>query len=588
MVKKQSIAKGFTQLGAASILNKVLSIIYVPFLTFMIGDVGNGIASIGYVVYLLVYQVTYMGVPVALSKMVSEQIAVGRYHDSMRTLRIANTMMFVMGAVLGGAMALSAGWIARVVKTPQAAMTLLALSPTVLVASFSSSLRGYFQGRHNMTPTAVSQVVEQAANTAFTLLFAWLMLKLGRQYAVMPAQMGGAALTDPELIHIYSLQWGAAGSGLGTTAGAIFSAVYLMIAYRRHIGEIKAEAAQEDRSNLARGRAKLRAQALTGKLVGQIFRYAAPITLGALIVYMAGLVDMTFTKDRLLAAGFDDTEATARYGILSVQYTKIIGVPLALANTLAVVMLPNISGTAAIKDQQALHAKINGSLRAVFLLTLPAAALLAALAEPVIRLLFPFNPHGMDLLMLGSWVLVLTALVQLETSVLQGIGRMRLPVIHMAVALLLKIAVNYTLIGIKEVNILGVPVEINVRGAVAGSAVCYGMAALWNAASIRKATGYRASLRRVLFPPLVSSLLMAAAAWGTWAGLDALLAGAIASVYLRTVLTALPAFAAAAAVYTLGLLLTRGVSREEVLGVPAISKALGRNRLERILDKFHI
>jgi stage V sporulation protein B len=581
-IKKQSTAKGFTVLGAASILNKALSIVYVPFLTIMIGDVGNGIANVGYIIYLLIYQITYMGVPVALSKMVSEQIATGRYHDSLRMLKIANTMLLLMGLVLGGAMAAGAKWIAQTVGTPESAMTLLALSPTVLIASFSASFRGYFQGRHNMTPTSVSQVVEQAANTVFTLVFAYLMLKIGREHAVMHG------ITNPDMIRLYSLQWGAAGSGLGTTAGAVFSAVYLLVMFVRKRGEIREEAAEEDKSNLARGRSKLKAQALTGQLMGQLLRYAAPVTLGALIVYSAGLVDMTFTKNRLMAAGFSDTDATGLYGILTTQYQKIIGVPLALANTLAVVMLPNISGSAALKDREALHAKIDGGLRAAFLLTVPSAVILAVMAEPIIRLLFPHNVSGMDLMRLGSWVIVLMALVQLQTSVLQGMGRMQLPVIHMSAALVLKIAVNYALIGIRSVNVAGVEIGINVRGAVAGSALCYGLAAVLNYMQIRKNAEYRARWHSFLFPPLAASAAMGLAAWGVWLGLQAALRRPLPFIFWRNFAATVPALLVGAAVYGVAIVLFRGVSRKEVLGVPLLPRLIGKERTEKILDLLKV
>ncbi len=571
MASKQSMAKGFTILGVTSILNKVLSVIYVPFLTLMIGDVGNGIANAGYVIYLLIYQVTYMGIPVALSKMVSEQVATGRYQDSLRTLKIAATMMLVIGVALGGAMALGAGWIARLVGRPESAMTLLALSPTVLIASVSASVRGYFQGRHNMVPTSVSQVLEQAANTVFTLLFAWLMLRFGQQQAAL------IGIVDPEQVRLYSLQWGAAGSGLGTTAGALVSAGYLFFVVARGWRGIRAEVYQKDLSHLARGRARIKSQRLTGQLISQILKYAVPITLGSIIVYSANLVDLKFTNQRLEAGGFSATEATALFGILTTQYNKIINVPLALANTLAVVLLPGISGIAALNDREGLNAKIGNGFRAVFMITLPSAALLAVLAEPVIRLLFPRNVHGMDLMWIGSWVIVPMALAQLQTSVLQGLGRMRLPVAHMAAGLVLKIAVNYVLIGIPQ---------INVRGAVAGSAVCYGVATLWNYVSIRRETGFRIKWRRQFLPAFAASLALAAVAWGVWSGLELLLRGMIDSAWLASLVCMVPAVLMGGAAYAVTLLLCRGVYKAEVMRIPLLPKLVGRQRLERMLDRL--
>lgn len=573
MVKKQSTAKGFTILGAASILNKALSIIYVPFLTIMIGDVGNGIANVGYTIYILIYQITYMGIPVALSKMVSEQVALGRYRDAMRTMKIAVALLFGIGAVLGGAMALFAAPIARAAGSPESAMTLLALSPTVLIASFSAAFRGYFQGRRNMTPTSVSQIIEQAANTVFTLVFAWWMLKIGREHAALHGITGDQA-------NLYSLQWGAAGSGLGTTAGAVFSAFYLSVFYLRKRRSIREEAETMDVSvQYAAEQKESEAPVLASELAHQLLRYAGPIVLGALIVYSAQLIDMAFTIMRLKHAGFSDVDAKGLYGILTTQYMKIINVPLAFANTLAVVMLPGISGTAALKDREALHAKIDGGMKAAFLLTVPSAAILAVLAEPLIRLLFPHNVHGMDLMQIGSWVIVIMAMVQLETSILQGMGRMQLPVMNTAIGLAVKIVVNFVLIGIHSINI---------KGAVAGSMLCYALAAALNYLQIRKSSGYAMRWRKVVLPPLFASAIMAAAAWGTWYGLDALLKKAIPYLFWRDLVAMLPALVVALLVYAVHILAFRGLSRAEVLQIPLLPRIFGKGRLDSILDWLRV
>lgn len=567
MVKKQSAVKGFTVLGAASILNKLLSVVYVPVLTLMIGDVGNGIANAGYVVYLLIFQITYMGIPIAISKMVSEQVALGRYRDSVRTLRVAGAMLIALGTVLSAATALGAGWIARAVGRPESAMTLFALSPTVLIASFSAVLRGYFQGRRNMTPTSVSQIVEQIANTAFTLGFAWWFLQVGRGFA---AQHG---LTDPDMVRLYSLQWGAAGSGLGTTAGAVFSAVYLVATYVRRRRQIAAEVAEEEAG------APESAVTLASALARQVLHYAWPVTLGVVIVYSANLVDLRFTNQRLLAAGFSDADAMALYGVLSTQYNKILTVPLALANTLAVVMLPGISGAAAKLGNEALHERIRNGLRAVLLITLPSAAMLAALAEPVIRLLFPRNVSGVDLMQFGSWALIFTAIVQIQTSVLQGVGRMRIPTFNMALALVAKIIVNYVLIGIAAVNI---------KGAVAGSLVCYGMAAVLNDRQIHRVTGYRAPWLKLAAAPAAAALIMAGAAMGVRWALDGLLAGMLPSVYFRNLAATLPALVVGVVVYAVHIAAFGGVSREEIMSIPLLPRVFGKRRIEKLLDWMRI
>ena len=556
MIKKQSTTKGFAILGAASIFNKVLSIIYVPFLTFLISDYGNGIANTGYTIYLLVFQITYMGIPVAISKIVSEQVALGQYRNSLRTLKISGIMLVSLGIVLTLSTAFCAHWLADMSGRPTAYLTLLALSPTVLLASISATFRGYFQGRHNMVPTSISQIVEQAFNTVCTLAFAWWMLKIGRH------QAGILGITGEEQISLYSFQWGAAGSAMGTSAGALVSMIYLIITFVRNRKSMHDEAEKEARdypnSSLL----------LTKQIVHMVLKYSVPITLGVIIVYSANFVDLIFTNNRLVYAGFSNTDATKLFGILTTQYQKLINVPLALANTLAIVLLPSISSAATLQNRNLLHRKIYNGIRSMFIVTIPSAVILAVMAEPIIQLLFSEKyTHGVDLLVIGSWVIILTAFVQIQTSIIQGIGHMHRPTIHMAIALVLKIIINYILIGIPAINI---------RGAVAGTMICYGLAGLLNYRYMCKLTGFRTRWFMLLTPPMISSLIMAVAMFVVWHGLDALLKTALPGNYIRNLVSTIPALAIGGAVYGAALLLLKGIFLEEVRQIPVVGNIIKR------------
>jgi stage V sporulation protein B len=239
MVEKQSTAKGFTILGAAGIINKVLAVLYVPILTLLIGDTGNGIYNAGYNIYLLVFVITNMGIPVAISKLVSEQVALGNYEDSHRTLKISAFMMVIIGLVMTVLTAVFADWLSHQVGRPEAYLTILALSPTMFFTAVSSTFRGYFQGRSNMTPTGMSQVIEQLINSVFTILFAWMMLQYGLHYAA------SHGIVDGEMVQLTSLKFAAAGATVGTSVGALGSALYLVIVYLRNKRSILWEIGEE-------------------------------------------------------------------------------------------------------------------------------------------------------------------------------------------------------------------------------------------------------------------------------------------------------------------------------------------------------
>jgi len=557
MVEKQSTAKGFTILGAAGIINKVLAVLYVPILTLLIGDTGNGIYNAGYNIYLLVFVITNMGIPVAISKLVSEQVALGSYEDSHRTLKISALMMVIIGLVMTMLTAVFANWLSHQVGRPEAYLTILALSPTMFFTAVSSTFRGYFQGRSNMTPTGMSQVIEQLINSVFTILFAWMMLQYGLQYA---ASQG---IVDEEMVHITSLKFAAAGGTVGTSVGALGSALYLVIVYLRNRRSIL----QEIREEKKRKRGSKEEYRIPGREIAlQIVRYALPITLGSAAVYTANLIDLKFTNERLMVAGFSSLEAASLYGILTTQYQKIINIPLSLASALSAAIIPGISAAAAKGDRELLGKRINNSFRAIFMITVPAAVGLAVLARPIIAFLFPRNIHGDDLMMMGSGVLILIAVVNIQTAILQGMGKTHIPTLHMIGALVVKIVVNYILIGIPA---------INVKGAVFGSLACYSLACGLNAVRIRRFTQASIHYKRVFNRPLMSSLLMGAAVLLIYQILSRLLALLVPSYLIVNGVSVILSVILGGFMYFLLMYRFRGITYEDLNRLPGFGRIKG-------------
>jgi stage V sporulation protein B len=226
-VDKQSSSKGFTILSAASIITKLLGVLYVPIYTLILGNYGNGIYEQGYKIYQLVFVITNTGMPIALSKIISEQLASEKYSLSYRTLRISTVMLTVAGMVTSVLMALLAMPLANMMHSPEAYLTILALSPAMIFTAVGCIYRGYFQGRSNMVPTSISQIIEQAVNCAMTIIFAWLMYKYGVSIAAVKG------ITDEVEIFKVAAVYAAAGATVGTSAGALASTLYLLRTYRK-------------------------------------------------------------------------------------------------------------------------------------------------------------------------------------------------------------------------------------------------------------------------------------------------------------------------------------------------------------------
>ncbi|HEX3029102.1 MAG TPA: polysaccharide biosynthesis protein [Clostridia bacterium] len=550
MVEKQSISKGFTALSIAGIINKVLAVLYVPFLTIFLGDMGNGIYNAGYTIYILVFVITNAGIPVAISKLVSEQQAVSDYRLSYRTLKISGTLLISMGLFSSIIMAVFAKQLAVAIKYPEAYLTILALSPTLLFTTISCTFRGYFQGRSNMMPTGVSQIIEQAVNSVLTVVFAWVMLGYGRNYAI------SHGIHDPVQINLRAIEFAAAGGTVGTSVGAMFSAFYLVRTYYKY----KAGILNEMKSQAFKGM-----KHSSGMILKKIFKYAVPITLGAVAIYAANIIDLRFVKDRLVHSGFSIPDANAMYGIFSTQYLKVIFIPVTLSTALATTIIPAISSIAARKDREQLGKTINKCMQTILMLSIPSAVGITVLAEPIVHILFPTSPHGADLLVMGSWILVLISVVSIQTAILQGIGKTYVPTVHLVVGFILKIILNYNLISIKAINI---------KGALIGSAVCYSFACYTNYRSIKKYTGVRIKYKKVFNRPLSVSIIMGMVIYPLYKLLDIIAKLAIRSMFIRSALCGSAAIASGCLVYFSVMVVAGGITGEDIKRFPMGGKIL--------------
>ena len=549
MFEKQSTAKGFAILGLAGIINKIFAVIYVPILTLIIDDFGNGIYNAGYMMYLLVFVITNTGIPIAISKLVSEQIALGNHKDAHRTLEISGVMLIALGFITSVLTAVFARWLSNAVGWPEAYLIILALSPTMFFTAISGAFRGYFQGRSNMFPTGVSQIIEQLLNSILTIVFAWVMLKYGVQYAITHG------IHDENKIRLISLEFAAAGGTVGTSVGAMGSVCFLIILYLKSKRSILKEIQESLNLEVIHKTSKEIAQ--------RVLKYAIPITLGSVAVYTANLIDLKYTKSRLISAGFSQYDASSLYGILTTQYQKILNIPLSVAAALAAAIIPTVSAAAAIKDINSLSRKINESFKAILMVTIPAAIGLAILAKPIITVLFPRNVHGWDLMMIGSGVLVLISVVQIQTAILQGIGKTHLPTIHMIMALIIKIIINYNLIAVKSINI---------KGAVIGSAVCYCFAGVLNHISIMKYTKVSLAYKKVLNRPLIASLLMGVIVIGSYKVLEFLLHFLIPSSYLLNLVSLMIAILVGFIIFFISMIYIKGITPEDIKRLPMGNK----------------
>lgn len=413
---KQSIGKGFAVLSVASIVVKLLSLLFVPLMINILGDEGYGVFSITYQIYAFIYLIANSGIPVAVSKLVSELSERGHDASALKSFKISRTFLFVLGLFLALIMFLIAGPLSNAISVKEAKLAIQFLAPSIFFTSIMSAYRGYFQGRSYMTPTAITQIIEQVVHIFFSALFAYYMIN-------------------------DSIELGVAGGTLGTSIGALAALIVLIFMLNSYVKRGQAIHPDSTRSTYSFER-----------LSKTLIKYAIPITLSSAIQYAGTLIDALLSNKRLIASGLSPENANITYGYLS-KYQQLINVPISLITALSIAILPSISASLAVNDQKQVENKINYSFMICFIIAIPAAFGLSILSEPVYTVLK--YRGGYQILTIGAFTLILTAILQIQTTILQSLNRLYYAIASLSVSVIIKLALNYILIGIPSIRIYG-------------------------------------------------------------------------------------------------------------------------------------
>lgn len=461
---QSSSNRGFLILSIAGLITKIISVFYIPLLQRIIGLDGYGIYQNCYEVFLFVYAVTNLGTQPAIAKVVAELTAVDKANDAVRTLKIARTLLAIVGSTLTLILMVSAFPIGRLIGNPAASYGILMLAPSIFVTSILSSYRGYFQGRNSMTAIAVSQVLEQVINILISLTCAFFLVKI-------------------------SVEYGSAGGTVGTSVGALVACLYMVYIY-------SARKFEEDAIEIQGNNKRVRTKHIIKKLI----KYGLPITLSAGLQNFGSLVDMVNVNARLAVAGFNMQQSQVLYGVLG-RYKTLLSVPLIIVTALGTTVLPAVAAAMALRDKKEIRRKTTFAFRLTFIITIPAAVGLSMLGKEVFELLYGTD-QGFDLMVMGSVVLVLMAIVQIQTVILQSMNKLYFVLGTFTIGIVAKIIANFILVGIAEINILGV---------VAGNFLWFAIPMLLNQRALRKALRIKIPLFRNMTRPILASGIMAIA-----------------------------------------------------------------------------
>ena len=533
--KKNSFFGGAAILTAGIIIVKLIGALYKIPLGNIISEAAFADFNTAYYIYSLLIIISTGGLPVALSKMVSEANALGQGNQVKKIFRLSLMTFCSLGIVCCLIMVRFPNQLAQLMNNTHSAPSILALAPALFFICPLSALRGYFQGHSLMTPTAVSQIIEAACKLAIGLALATLLVSQGAEDS-----------------------YTAAGAIFGVSVGCALGMVYTLACYRSHRRTLPAS---NDVPSSSR------------EILSTLIKLAIPITLASSVIAIANILDTSLTFGRLQeAAGFTEDQARVLKGVYDKALT-LYNLPSAFMTPLTVSVIPAVSAARAVRNHR-LGAQVSETaLRTTALIAIPAGVGLCALSRPIIRLLYPSTDVE-----LAGWMLSVLGMASICVcfmlvcnSIMQAHRLVSLPMITTIIGCVLKIVLTYLLVGNPQINI---------RGGSISTLVCFAMICLLDLVIIKFALPRSLSYRRVFVKPILASVVMGFAAWAVYGLLSRLLFSLSPFQSLaedgQTVmlsgagnaLSVLGAIGVGMILYFALILLTRAISREDLALMP--------------------
>lgn len=436
-IKKETFMQGVVTIMFSQILIKILGLVYTLYLTNRrgFGDAGNAIYASGYQIYALLLTISSIGVPNAISKLVSERLALGDNKGANRIFKVALATFGVIGAIGTMLLFFGAHTLAYdLIQIPESELTLIALSPAIFFVSISSVMRGYFNGRRTLKVTARAQTLEQIFKTVLTIVIVEIVAYV--------------TSTSTEMM--------AAGANVATTLATFSSFVYLFMYYKIKRKEIGKEISQT--VNYKYEDVKT--------IIKRILMVSIPLTLSSIMTSFNKNID-SFTVKRILSTYMASDVATKLYGQLSGKVDTLTNLPLAINIAFATALVPAISAARAKNDRETATKRTSFSLLTSMLIGLPCVVGMIIFAQPILNLLYPNANQGALLLQIVSVSVIFSILDQTINGALQGFGKVMVPAIALGIGCLVKLILNLILLRIPS---------INVYGAAIGSVACQGIA----------------------------------------------------------------------------------------------------------------
>ena len=512
--------KGTLILSISSIVVKVIGALNWIILSRVLGGEGIGLYQMGFPIYLMAITVSSAGIPVAISIITAEKLANKDYRGAKRVFNVSLKLLLVSGLLFSSALLFGANFLIdnHIIRDARAYWSIIALAPAVFFVTFLASFRGYLQGWQIMTPTAVSECVEQIVRVITMLVFADLLMPYG-----LAAASGGASM--------------------GAGAGAFCALLVLMWFYRRLKNRLREEmAAQDDSAPIEPA----------GHIIKRLLLLALPVSLSSLMLPIGANLDLLIVPQRLEVAGFDVRHATELFGYLTGMAVPLVNLATIFTAAMTISLVPSISESRTLNDLSGLREKVRIAFRVAMIITFPCFVGLFFLAEKVAALIYN-APGAAPAIQTMSIGILFLGLHQISTGVLQGLGKTAIPVINMIVACIVKVIISWIFTAVPELGI---------RGASMATVADFAFAAIINMFFIYRLTGFTLSIGSVI-RPCIAAAIMGAAIYGVLFVTQSMGAWSI----LLAMIVAVPS-------YALALMASGGLVREDLENIPFLGRKL--------------
>ncbi len=515
--KKQTFLHGAVLLTAATAIVKVIGALYKLPLKMVIGDQGYSYFSSAYDIYTVLLMISTTGLPVAMSRMISQASALGNYRQVRRVYQTAKGIFLGLGALSTLLMCVFCHELANFQKQPDAWFAILCLGPCALLMGILSAYRGFFQGQGNMIPTSVSQVMEAVCKLLVGLAAAVLL----SHYTKSVALAAGGAI-------------------LGVTASCVVSSGYLLVCFQKSYRQLP----------VAEGK-----PFSVRSTIRQLLSIAVPITIGSAGMQFIVVLETHVYMDRLLGViGLSQSVAENMKGVFNMAQT-IYNMPIAFIAPITISIIPAITSQLVLLKHKGVRKTEESAARVVGLVSLPCTAGLLVLSQPVMALLGGY--HGEKLAMASqflSWLslsIFLHAVVQLTSAIMQSHGHAQIPVVNMLLSGVLKLAIVYILVGNPAIGLVGVPIST----AIYNLCNC-----VLNLFAMRRCVPQKPAILKNALRALLPAAIMGAASYGCWRGL--------AMLGVNRILACGVPILVGVCVYVVGVALCKSITKGDCLLLP--------------------